>query len=167
VLAGGGLPEGRIACVTFCTFLALVNIRSTPLRVAVDMGDAQVPEETPTILVVEDEVLVRSATSNYLRACGFNVLEAANAEEALETILADRQVRLVFADIRLPGAHSGLDLVRIIRGSHPNLKLLLTTGMAPFPEEQGVTLLRKPYFLFEVERQVRSLLQFHPVQAAR
>jgi len=89
------------------------------------MGDAQVPEETPTILVVEDEVLVRSATSNYLRACGFNVLEAANAEEALETILADRQVRLVFADIRLPGAHSGLDLVRIIRGSHPNLKLLL------------------------------------------
>ena len=53
----------------------------------------------------------------------------------------------------------GLDLVRIIQTEHPHVKVVVTTGHhleAPLPT--GVALLKKPYFLFEIERRISVLL---------
>jgi len=118
------------------------------------------PSASPTILVVEDEVLVRAATTRYLRDCGFIVIEAVDADEALGVLRATAAIKLVFADVRLPGTRNGLDLLQIIRNEYPDVKALLTTGARPFPE--GVPLVRKPYILFEVERQIRTLLRPAP-----
>lgn len=112
----------------------------------------------PTVLIVEDEILVRAAAARYLRAYGFEVVEAVTADEALELLRAAPDVRAVFSDVKLPGKHNGIDLAATIRRDYPHIRILLTSAVAPFPEVKGVTLLRKPYFLFEVERQLRSLL---------
>jgi len=115
-------------------------------------------ERLPTVLVVEDAVLVRAATSRYLRRCGLEVVEAVSADEALELLGAGDNIQAVFADVKLPGQRSGADLAHIIRDDYPKVKVLLTSGVAPFPDVEGVILLRKPYFPFEVERRLKSML---------
>jgi len=110
------------------------------------------------IVIVEDELLVRAGTARYLREAGFEILEATTAEECLALLAAETSIKVVFTDVRLPG-QSGLDLVRIIQARHPQVKVVVTTGHqleAPLPA--GVALLRKPYFLFEIERRIGVLL---------
>src|SRR5436190_22919621 len=126
-------------------------------QIAATQGDNASP--AATVLVVEDEVLIRAATGHYLRGCGFQVLEAAHADEALDILAADRSVQLVFSDVRLPGSRNGVDLARIVRTTYPDKKVLLTTGVTPFPAVDGVTLLKKPYFLVDLEREIRALLR--------
>jgi CheY-like chemotaxis protein len=126
------------------------------------IGPLEEPERTPTLLLVEDEVLVRAATAKYLRECGFAVIEAVDADQALEIIRANGAVEAVFADVKLPGRLSGADLAVTVREDHPTVKVLLTSGVAPFPEVDGVFLLKKPYFLFEVERRLKSMLGLIP-----
>jgi CheY-like chemotaxis protein len=120
----------------------------------------------PTLLVVEDEVLVRAATAKYLRECGFVVIEAVDADQALDIVRANGLVEAVFADVKLPGRLSGADLAVTVREEHPTVKVLLTSGVAPFAEVEGVFLLKKPYFLFEVERRLKSMLGLIPAGEA-
>jgi len=79
-------------------------------------------------------------------------------------LLRAKPVQLVFADVRLPGSQDGLDLMRLVRRDYPEVKLLLTSGVLKTDEAtvEGVTLMKKPYFLFEVERHIRSLLSTEP-----
>ena len=111
------------------------------------------------IMVVEDDVLVRAAAGHYLRSRGFTVVEAVDVAEALHILAADRFVRVVFSDVKLPGGRSGIDLAHAIRADYPHIKVLLTSGVAPFPElPPGVALIKKPYLLVDVERQLAALL---------
>ena len=114
-------------------------------------------EPSPTVLVVEDAVLVRAATSGYLRKCGFEVVEAVSAEEAIELLAARSDIKVVFADVKLPG-RSGADLAHVVGGDYPKVKVLLTSGVAPFPDVEGISLLKKPYRPFEVEQRLKSML---------
>jgi CheY-like chemotaxis protein len=125
------------------------------------------PSEPPgCVLIVEDDVLIRTAAAQHLRGCGLVVLEAVNVEQALDLLGAAKAVRVVFVDVRLPGPQDGLDLMRIVRSKYPDVQLLLTSGVLQTDEAtvDGVTFLRKPYFLFEVERHIGSLLS---AEAAR
>ena len=118
------------------------------------------PATLRRIMVVEDDVLVRAAAAHYLRGRGYTVVEAVDVAEALHILAADRFVRVVFADVKLPGGRSGIDLAQTIQTSYPHVKVLLTSGVAPFPDlPPGVALVKKPYFLFEVERRLVSLLE--------
>jgi len=107
--------------------------------------------------VVEDDVLVRSATAQYLRGVGFKVLEATHVEEALQ-LLGNGTVEAVFSDVKLPGEANGVDLAHIIRKDYPQVKILLTSGVSPLPSTEDLAFLKKPYFLFEVERHLKALL---------
>jgi CheY-like chemotaxis protein len=80
-----------------------------------------------TILVVDDDVLVRLPISEYLRQCGYRVLEAANADEAL-TILnkgSGAQVDVVLSDIEMPGSIEGFGLSKWIRSNRPDINVVL------------------------------------------
>jgi CheY-like chemotaxis protein len=81
-------------------------------------------ERMPTILVVDDEVLIRMALSDFLQECGFKVLEAGNAEEAI-TILEQGHavIDLVFSDVRMPGELDGFGLAKWIRENRKGLFL--------------------------------------------
>ena len=122
-------------------------------------GNAAASGVAVRILIVEDDVLIRAAAAQYLRGTGFEVLEAVSVEQAVELLRA-QPVQLIFADVRLPGSQSGLDLMHIVRSDFPEARILLTSGVVKADEvtTEGVTLLRKPYFLFEVERHLRALL---------
>jgi CheY-like chemotaxis protein len=84
-----------------------------------------------TVLVVEDEVLVRMAVSQQLRECGYNVVEAANADEAL-TVLQRRDVSMhvVLSDVEMPGSMDGFTLASWIRKNRPDVKVILAGSEA-------------------------------------
>jgi DNA-binding NtrC family response regulator len=119
-----------------------------------------VPE---TILVVEDDVLVRMPIAQYLRDCGYRVIEAVNAEEAMTVLLhQDTVVHLVFSDIEMPGAIDGFGLAKWIREHRPGLGVLLA-GTVPRAVENAKELckegpLPKPYDAYTVHAHIRRLL---------
>jgi two-component system, response regulator PdtaR len=80
-----------------------------------------------TVLVVEDEVLVRMVIADQLRGAGYKVIEAANAHEAAH-VLRSTPVELVISDIRMPGSMDGVGLARLIRAEYPSTKIVLTSG---------------------------------------
>jgi CheY-like chemotaxis protein len=66
------------------------------------------PGPSQTILVVEDEVLIRLVIAEYLRECGYKVYEAAHADEALAVLQSpDVPIDIVFSDVVMPGRMDG------------------------------------------------------------
>jgi DNA-binding response OmpR family regulator len=83
-------------------------------------------DEIETILIVEDEVVVRMNVSDYLRDCGYRVIEAASGDEALQ-VLNDSKIRvdIVFTDIQMPGSVDGFGLAQWLRANRPDVRILL------------------------------------------
>jgi len=81
-----------------------------------------------TILIVEDELLIRLALREHLEGCGFRVLEAADAAEAMDLIERHDEIALVFSDVRMPGDMDGIDLARWVLKHRPGLPVMLTSG---------------------------------------
>jgi CheY-like chemotaxis protein len=79
-----------------------------------------------TILVVDDEVLIRMVISDYLRGCGYRVIEAASGDEAL-TVLEhlETKVDIVFSDIDMPGSMDGFALSQWLRANRPEIDVIL------------------------------------------
>jgi CheY-like chemotaxis protein len=101
---------------------------------------------SPTVLIVEDDVLIRMAISNFLQESGLRTLEASSADEAIEMIgCYGAVIDLVFSDVRMPGSLNGLGLARWIRENRPTLPVMLCSGDASQEESEGVALVRKPY----------------------
>ena len=83
---------------------------------------------TATILVVEDEPRVRRLAVRYLHDLGHQVLEAANAEEAMAILETEPDLQILFSDIVMPGTMNGYDLANWVMIHRPTVKCLLTTG---------------------------------------
>ena len=100
----------------------------------------------PTVLIVEDEELVREIALVELEDAGYRVLEAASGEAALAH-LATGEVDLLFTDIRLPGALDGWRIARRARDLQPHLPVIYASG---YPGDAidvvpGGRFIRKPY----------------------
>ena len=119
------------------------------------------PQIAPSLLVVEDEVLTRFTIADELRACGFKVLEASNADDAV-TILETLPVHLVFADVCIPGRRSGIDVAQVARALRPPPHVILTSGRVraeDIPELPHLgSFVPKPYSLSQVVDLVRRTL---------
>lgn len=122
-------------------------------------------ERSPTILIVEDETLIRIALSDYLQECGFKVLEAAHADEAVKILEhAYVTIDLVFSDVVMPGTMDGFALARWLRANRRGLPIILTSGDAKKAASarelcEGEPFFSKPYDLSRVVAQIRSLLR--------
>ena len=81
------------------------------------------------VLIVEDEFLLRVDAVDMIKAAGFDVVEAANADEAIEILESRRDITVVFTDIQMPGSMDGLKLARAVRGRWPPIKIVATSGM--------------------------------------
>src|SRR5207244_1451436 len=121
------------------------------------------PNLQETILVVEDDVLVRMPISQYLRDCGYKVIEAANANEAMTVLLHEETViDIVFTDIEMPGTLDGFGLARWVREHRPGVDVILA-GTLPRTVEQAKVLcnegpIPKPYDAQLVHNRIRRLL---------
>lgn len=111
----------------------------------------------PIVLVVEDEFFLRYVTAEYLEDCGFAVLQAANADEAVSLLERNRNVGAVFSDIQMPGSMNGLALAHWITETLPGVKVLLTSGQVLPTSAREWTLLAKPYDMADVERRLREM----------
>jgi CheY-like chemotaxis protein len=120
-------------------------------------------EDVHTILLVEDEALIRLELADYLRGCGYKVVEAANAEEAMNILQSETQVDLVFTDVQMPGAIDGFGLTRWVRQHRSAIKVILTSGIVKSAEiavelcKDG-PMMDKPYDLGQVVQRIRTLL---------
>lgn len=83
-----------------------------------------------TILVAEDDVIVRIALAEYLRGCGYRVFEAAGSLEAKTVLLEGPEIHVLFADARLAGEENGFALAQWTRRYRPKIAVVLTAGLA-------------------------------------
>lgn len=105
------------------------------------------PEErTPAILIVEDEVLIRFVLADYLRECGFKVLEAGDAAEAIQILEAEVDIDLVFSDVQMPGEMDGFGLAQWVRRNRPKLPITLTSGDAKKSAKAKELCENEPFF---------------------
>ena len=118
-----------------------------------------------TILVVEDETLVRLDISEYLRSCGFETYEAPNAARAIEILEgSDHAIDLVFSDLQMPGETDGIGLAQWIRKNRPDLPILLTSGdsqRAALAKElcENEPFLAKPYDAGHAVSRILNLIE--------
>ena len=128
-----------------------------------NVSDELVPAPPPTVLVVEDEILVRTAIAAYLREYGFDVVEAGNADEAIRVMEAGIRIDIVFSDVNMPGSLDGFGLAQWLRRERPGLEIILTSGAAQGAQDASDLcahdpILAKPYDYAELARQLRALL---------
>jgi two-component system, response regulator PdtaR len=116
-------------------------------------------ERRPTVLVVDDEVLIRMMLCESLRQAGCEVIEAASADEALVVLATMPSPDVLVTDVRMPGALDGLELASRIRKSRPGLKVVITSGHAPARTAAGVAdaFLSKPFPLEKLVDRVQAL----------
>jgi PAS domain S-box-containing protein len=116
-----------------------------------------------TILVVEDDKLVRDYVLTQLHSLGYVTLNAANASEALAIVDAGREFDLLYTDVIMPGMN-GRQLADAIQKSKPGLKVLFTSGYTENAIihhgrlDAGVLLLAKPYRKSEMAIMIRRAL---------
>jgi CheY-like chemotaxis protein len=111
----------------------------------------------PTILVVEDDVLIRLMVADRLRDGHFAVLEASSADEAVILLQSQIPVHLVFTDVRMPGSMDGIALARLVRETRPELKLIVTSGNVA-SEHSADAFFRKPYDVEKIVKRIQELL---------
>ncbi len=118
-------------------------------------------DELVTILVVEDEPVLRTVTADDLRTRGYWVVEAGSAVEAAE-LLRNAQIDLVFADIVLPGIMGGLSFAVWLQERHPGVPLILTSGVktniAGLKGSRRVPFVVKPYDIDRVVKLIADTL---------
>ncbi|MCC7519874.1 MAG: PAS domain S-box protein [Verrucomicrobiae bacterium] len=148
------------------TFTILVPVAAAAAEEATPHARKTAAAEggTERILVVEDNESVRDFILDALRSAGYAVVEAANAEEALERMEEEgAHIRLVLTDVIMPGM-GGIELARRLRAERRHLHVVLMSGFsnddAVFraADEMGCVFIRKPFDLIELRRLIRRLL---------
>ncbi|HEX3405960.1 MAG TPA: response regulator [Caulobacteraceae bacterium] len=91
-----------------------------------------------TVLVVEDDVLVRLVIASYLRDCGYRVLEAASADEALRLLQRDEAgIDIVLTDVQMPGELDGFALAQWVRRERPQVEVVMAGTPARAADAAG------------------------------
>lgn len=119
--------------------------------------------EDRTVLLVEDDALLRISTADYLRTKGYHVIEAGTVIEAATVLSSGPPVHLVFSDVDLPGATGGLSLAVWIHANYPTIPVVLTSGvravMPTLSSQPVVPFVPKPYDFEELERLIAGVIE--------
>jgi len=140
------------------------------------VGALEVPAEavrappaggSETILVVEDDELVRTYVVGQLKTLGYSILEAKDGPAALALIADGRRIDLLFSDVMLPGGLLGPQLLEQARAHVQGLRALLTSGYSeatvlPRQLDSSVRLLQKPYSRQDLAAHIRAALDAKP-----
>ncbi len=137
-------------------------------------GDVEASEPEPpsdpaaeageTVLVVDDEPVLRLLLGVVLRDLGYGAIEAADAAEGLRVLQSERRIDLLVTDVGLPGGMNGRQLAHAARVHRPGLKVLFITGFAesaalgndaPAPDTQVVT---KPFAMDSLAAKIRAMI---------
>jgi len=123
------------------------------------------PIGTETILLVEDDDLVREHSERVVRSLGYRVLVASSGPSGMEIVKSGEHIDLLFTDVVMPGGMTGRQLAALAMEGLPNLKVLFTSGynenviLHHGQLDPGVHLLRKPYRKRDLALKLRQLLE--------
>ena len=123
-------------------------------------------DKAVTVLVVEDEFLIRTDIASRLRDGGFTVFEAGHADEAIQILEARADIHLVFTDVDMPGSMDGLKLAAYVRDRWPPIKLIVTSGHMVVEESRlpkGGRFFSKPY---QVQQIVSAIVELITAEAS-
>ena len=114
--------------------------------------------EASTILVVEDDAIVRMLIVDVLEELEFKVLEAADAEEALSIVDTSQVIDLMMTDVGLPDMN-GKELATKVRELRPTLPILFASGYAEnIDATSGMQVIAKPFSIDQLRDKVKSML---------
>jgi CheY-like chemotaxis protein len=137
----------------------------TGMSALADAGsDGEIEGGYETILVVEDDRLVRDYVLTQLHSLGYITLDAANATDALAILESNPTFDLLFTDVIMPGPMNGRQLADEVSKQRPGLKVLYTSGYTEDAIihqgrlDAGVLLLAKPYRKSDLARMIRKAL---------
>jgi len=120
------------------------------------------PPPRTTILVVENEAIIRMELAAQLADMGLRVLVARNADEAIELLYAHSEISVLLTDVTMPGSMDGLRLAHHVHNRWPPIKIVATsgrlgTGIGDLP--LGATFFAKPYGPETVRHAITPLLK--------
>jgi DNA-binding response OmpR family regulator len=114
-----------------------------------------------TILVVEPDILVRMPIAEYLRGCGYKVLEGLRADDVVTVLGSEQKIDIIFAEVQLGASFDGFGLAQWVRQNYPGVDVILTSGITKAVEKAGDLCdegpLEKPYHPQEVLRRINIL----------
>ena len=123
------------------------------------------PTASETILVVEDDAMVRGYVEGELKALGYRVIVTRDAPAALAILRGPENIHLLFTDVVMPRGMFGTELAKEAARLRPHLKILLTSGYTDHPVEtidgggREVRILNKPYRRHDLAATLRSVLK--------
>lgn len=141
------------------------------------LGQAEFPAMsggTETILLAEDDAILRDLSTMVLRKLGYNVLPASTAQEALQIWSeSPKAIDLLLTDMVMPGGMNGLQLSETLRRMKPSLRVVLMSGYSgklsktEIPSGVGQAFLAKPFEVRDLGRAIRRCLDGDPGSALR
>jgi PAS domain S-box-containing protein len=129
-----------------------------------DLSDVHSAHTNETVLVVEDEFVVRELIVEVLKELGYSTLEADDGPSALRIFDSRQRIDLVISDIGLPGLN-GRQIVDAARETRPGLKVLFMTGYAENAAiaagflEPGMSMITKPFAMEALATRIREILE--------
>ena len=145
------------ALETVCQVSETLTIRDTT-KVTSSRGVLAMPS---TVLVVEDDEILRSLLVEAISLLGVRVIDCDSADGALSMLEGSSSIALVMTDICMPGSMDGLELAQLIWSRWPCLPVIVMSGNRSVPEgmlPSHALFLRKPWTLDELHKAVRSCL---------
>jgi PAS domain S-box-containing protein len=137
---------------------------SAPEEVAEAAAPSLIEGGMETILVVEDDALVRRSVTTQIQSLGYQTISVGSGAEALEVVERGDSFDLLFTDVIMPGSINGRELADEVLKRRPGMKVLFTSGYtedAIFHHgrlDPGVLLLAKPYSKAEIAHMIRHAL---------
>jgi DNA-binding response OmpR family regulator len=126
-------------------------------------GGPPPPTATTTVLVIEPDIIVRMAIADYLRDCGYKVIEGVTGEDACAVLNTRQKIDVILSEVTLDGGIDGFGLARRVRERHPGVDVLLASGTPGAVAKAGDLCddgpLEKPYHPNEVIRRVNLLIE--------
>jgi CheY-like chemotaxis protein len=128
------------------------------------------PLPVSTVLVVEDNEILRMCAANVVADAGFTPIEAASADEAVAILESRSDIALLFTDIQMPGSMDGLGLARTVQERWPAIKIILVSGRAELSERDrpaNSRFFQKPFTTKQIIQGLQDMIQSGEVQAAQ
>lgn len=142
----------------------LLQVEEEAERIPLKEMDETLPEGKETVLIVEDEEMVRGFAHRVLQSLGYTVLEASNGKEAVRVAEEhEDEIHLLLTDIVMPGMN-GMEVAKYFKKIRPKIKVLFVSGYSDNITEQhgflfkGMNFLQKPFASREFAQKLREVL---------